>query len=125
MHILLIDDDLDITRLIKVMLKPLNAQVEVANSGQAGIELIRQISFDVVILDLLMPDMSGLEVCRALRKFTRVPILVLSALTNPRSIAEVLDAGADSCLTKPVSKQVLVSHLMNLVRRIQNTPAVA
>jgi DNA-binding response OmpR family regulator len=124
MQILLIDDDPDTTRLTKVMLTPLNAQVKVANTGQAGIELVRQTSFDVVLLDLLMPDMSGLEVCRALRDFTRVPILVLSALNNPRSIAEVLDAGADSCLTKPVSKQVLVSHLKNLVRRIQHTPAV-
>jgi DNA-binding response OmpR family regulator len=65
----------------------------------------------------MMPDMDGWEVCKAIRKFSNVSILILSALNDPRMVASVLDAGADDFLVKPVPSSVLVAHLRKMVRR--------
>jgi two-component system KDP operon response regulator KdpE len=78
---------------------------------------------DVIILDLMMPDMDGYEVCAKIRDFSIVPILVLSALDMPGMVSKALDAGADDYLIKPVTSSILIAHLNNLVRRA-NAPAV-
>jgi two-component system KDP operon response regulator KdpE len=65
----------------------------------------------------MMPDKDGWEVCKAVRSFSNVPILVLSALNDPRMVASVLDVGADDFLVKPVPSSILVAHLRKLVRR--------
>ncbi|MCK5646036.1 MAG: response regulator, partial [Anaerolineales bacterium] len=72
---------------------------------------------DVVILDLLMPEMDGWEVCERIRTFSDVPIMILSALGAPASVARALDAGADDYLIKPVHASLLASRLNALVRR--------
>ncbi len=79
--------------------------------------MIREISPDVIILDLMMPGMDGWQVCAQVRAFSDVPILILSALDSPGMVASALDAGADDYLVKPVPVGVLLAHLNTLTRR--------
>jgi len=72
---------------------------------------------DVIILDLFMPGLDGWQVCKSIREYSQVPILVLSAINKPGTVAKALDEGADDYLIKPVPSGVLVAHLNNLIRR--------
>lgn len=117
MKILVIDDDPAMTELLKLLLKQAASEVMTANTGQEGIYFARTDTPDVIILDLMMPEMDGWKVCEAVRSFSRIPILILSALDNPGMVARALDAGADDYLIKPVPSGVLIAHINNLVRR--------
>ena len=117
LKILTIDDDPAMTELLTLFLKMHGHDAYMANSGEEGIRLVHKISPDVVILDLMMPDMDGWQVCSELRSFSDVPILVLSALDSPGMVASALDAGADDYLVKPVPSGVLIAHLNTLTRR--------
>lgn len=115
--VLIIDDDPAMTELLTLLLKTRGLDASMANSGEDGIKLIREISPDVVILDLMMPGMDGWQVCTEVRSFSDVPILILSALDSPGMVASALDAGADDYLVKPVPSGVLIAHLNTLTRR--------
>ena len=115
--ILTIDDDSAITELMSMLLKSHGYEVLTANSGESGVRVIEDKKPAVVILDLMMPGMDGWQVCKETRKFSNVPILVLSALDDPAMIASALDAGADDYLVKPVSSNILVAHINKLIRR--------
>lgn len=115
--ILVIDDDEAITELLSMLLKTHGFDVITCNSGTEGVRLAQERHPHVVLLDLMMPDKDGWEVCRLLRTFSNVPILVLSALNDPRMVASVLDVGADDFLVKPVPSSILVAHLRKMVRR--------
>jgi len=115
--ILTIDDDAAITELLSMLLQTHGYEVLTANSGESGVRVIEDKKPDVVILDLMMPGMDGWQVCKETRKFSNVPILVLSALDDPSMIASALDAGADDYLVKPVSSNILVAHINKLIRR--------
>ncbi len=123
--VLAIDDDAATTELLSLLLSTHGFEVLMANSGRAGVEMVRRESPDVVILDLMMPEMDGWEVCKAIRAFSQVPILILSALDSPGKVASALDAGADDYLVKPVPSGVLVARLLNLVRRSDGQPKQA
>lgn len=116
-NILAIDDDPAVTELLTLLLKSLNYEVIPANSGARGVELAREKNPDLVVLDLMMPEMDGWQVCKTMRTFTNAPIIILSALNDPAVIASILDAGADDYLTKPISSSVLAAHINKLVRR--------
>lgn len=120
--ILVIDDDLAVTELMSMLLKTFGFEVLTTNSGMEGVRLVREIEPNVVLLDLMMPDVDGWQVCKLIRKTSNVPILVLSALNEPRMVASVLDAGADDFLVKPVPSGVLVANIKKLIRR--NTGAL-
>jgi DNA-binding response OmpR family regulator len=120
LKILTIDDDPAMTALLALLLKKLSLDVYIANTGEEGIKLTREISPDVVILDLMMPGMDGWQVCSQVRLFSNVPILILSALDSPGMVASALDAGADDYLVKPVPVGVLLAHLHTLTRRPVN-----
>jgi DNA-binding response OmpR family regulator len=98
--------------------------VKVVNDGQNGIDLIEKIQPDIILLDLLMPELDGWEVCRAIKSGHQIPILILSAVDNPSRIADALNAGADDYLIKPVSAESLIAHINNLTRRTskRNSP---
>jgi two-component system response regulator MtrA len=115
--VLIIDDDPALTDLLTLVLRTQGMDAIKANSGKDGIDLIHSISPDVVILDLMMPDMDGWQVCANVRSFSKVPILILSALDSPGMVTSALDAGADDYLVKPVPTSVLVAHLNTLTRR--------
>ncbi len=116
--VLVIDDDPDMTDLLSLLLKTRGFDVISSNNGEEGVQKARNDSPDVIILDLMMNGMDGWHVCAAIRKFSSIPILILSALDNPGTIVSALDAGADDFLTKPVSSGLLVSRLKTLTRRV-------
>ncbi len=116
-RVLVVDDDVEMTDLIKLILEPTIYEVTSSNSGLEGLELAHKLRPDVVIIDLIMPGMDGWQVCKEIRKFSQVPILVLSAISNPSLVARALDEGADDYLLKPMPSGVLIAHLKNLTRR--------
>jgi DNA-binding response OmpR family regulator len=116
-EVLLIDDDPDLSIMLRTLLKGQDFQLRAVFSGEEGIEACEESPPDVVILDLLMPGMDGWEVCERIREASDVPILILSALGSPGSVARALDAGADDYLIKPVHASLLASRLRTLVRR--------
>ena len=119
MKILVIDDDPAITELLKILLAPATSDVLTANTGKEGVDLVKNELPEVVILDLMMPGMDGWQVCKNIREFSDVPIIILSALDNPGMVARTLDSGADDYLIKPVPSGTLIAHINNLVRRIK------
>ena len=123
MRILVIDDDPAMTDLLELLLTPAAAEVVTANSGPDGIRLAKEIKPDIITLDLMMPDINGWKVAQTIREFSKVPILILSALDSPGLVAAALDAGADDYLIKPVPSSVLLAHINKLVRR-NNLPAL-
>jgi DNA-binding response OmpR family regulator len=115
--ILVIDDDTAVTDLLSVLLRSQGFEVLATNNSTDGVGYARQDQPELIILDLMMPEMDGWEVCRAVRAFSQVPIIVLSALNDPSMVASVLDAGADDYLTKPTPSRILVAHINRLLRR--------
>jgi len=115
--ILVIDDDTAVTDLLSVLLRSQGFDVIATNSSSDGLGYVREAEPDMIVLDLMMPEMDGWEVCRSVRTFSQVPIIVLSALNDPSMVASVLDAGADDYLTKPTPSRVLVAHINRLIRR--------
>jgi DNA-binding response OmpR family regulator len=116
-EVLLIDDDPDLAMMLRTLLRGQDFQIRAVFTGEEGIEECKSSPPDVIILDLLMPGMDGWDVCEHIREFSDVPILILSALGSPGSVARALDAGADDYLIKPVHASLLASRLRTLVRR--------
>lgn len=115
--ILVIDDDVAITELMSMLLRTHGFEAITTNYGAEGVRLTAERSPDVVLLDLMMPDHDGWEVCSSIRAFSNIPILILSAINDPGIIASVLDAGADDYLVKPVPSGILVAHIRKMVRQ--------
>lgn len=115
--VLAIDDDPAMTDLLSLLLKSHGLEIYTSNSGEEGMLLVHSVTPDIIILDLMMPGLDGWQVCREIRTFSKVPIIILSALDNPGMVASALDAGADDYLIKPVPSGVLLAHLNNLTRR--------
>jgi two-component system KDP operon response regulator KdpE len=115
--ILVIDDEPQITRVLKRSLVAHRYDVRTAADGEAGIDLVHDFNPDLVITDLSMPEMSGIEVCRAIRKFSEVPIMVLSVKGEEKTKVEALDAGADDYITKPFGIDELLARIRATLRR--------
>jgi DNA-binding response OmpR family regulator len=115
--ILVIDDDIGMTELLSLLLAPASSEIRTANTGQQGIDLAKTFAPDIIILDLMMPEMNGWSVCEGIRAFSDVPILILSAMDAPGYVVQALDVGADDYLVKPVSSGRLIAHLNKLLRR--------
>ena len=122
-EVLLIDDDPVLSVMLRMLLRGQDFQIQAVLTGEEGIRACQSSPPDVVMLDLLMPGMDGWEVCKQIREFSDVPILILSALGSPGSVARALDAGADDYLIKPVHASLLSSRLRTLVRRRALKPA--
>ena len=125
-EVLLIDDDPDLSTMLRTLLRGQDFQIKAVFSSEDGISKVQNPDStpDVVILDLLMPEVDGWEVCERIRSFSDVPILILSALGSPGSVARALDAGADDYLIKPVHASLLASRLRTLVRRKSLNPNI-
>lgn len=117
MKVLSIDDDVAMTELTAMLLRTHGFDVLTANIARDAIQIVRDQHPQAVILDLMMPDMDGRQVCRVIREFSNVPIIVLSALNDPETVASALDSGADDYLVKPVPSDVLAAHLNRLIKR--------
>lgn len=116
-HVLLIDDDPVLLHSLRERLRRHGYTVTVSASGQEGLRLALDRRPDVVILDLVLPGMDGLELCRRLREFVSVPICILSGRSRPDDVVEGLSAGADTYLTKPFTESELLARLRALLRR--------
>jgi two-component system cell cycle response regulator CtrA len=120
MRVLLIEDDRSIAQSIELMLKAENFNVYATDLGEEGIDLGKLYDYDIILLDLNLPDMSGYEVLRALRVAkVKTPILILSGLAGIEDKVKGLGFGADDYLTKPFHKDELVARIHAIVRRSQ------
>ncbi len=118
MRILLIEDDLVAARAISLMLKSGGAVVDHADTGEEGLELARHYDYDIVILDLMLPDIEGFEVVRRMRiSRNDTPVLILSGLSRPQVKVRGLGLGADDFITKPFDKAELLARMQAIVRR--------
>ncbi len=117
MYILAVDDDVAMTELTAMLLRTHGFTVRTANTAKDAISIISENWPQAVVLDLMMPDMDGRQVCRKIREFSNVPIIILSALNDPESVASALDSGADDYLVKPVPSDVLAAHLNRIIKR--------
>jgi DNA-binding response OmpR family regulator len=115
LKILIIDDDPQTTTLTSLLLKSYGINVIVANSGATGIELVKKESPDLVILDMMMPEMDGKEVCRIIRSVSNVPILAYSAMYDPEEIIRAKIAGVTDYLQKPTPGHIIVERIHKLV----------
>ncbi|WP_200301699.1 response regulator [Streptomyces adelaidensis] len=118
-RVLVVDDEPQIVRALVINLKARQYEVDSAHDGATALGLAAARHPDVVVLDLGLPDMDGVEVIRGLRGWTRVPILVLSARHSSDEKVEALDAGADDYVTKPFGMDELLARLRAAVRRAE------
>ena len=116
-RILVIDDEFQITRVLKRSLGAHRYDVRTASDGESGMDLFRDFHPDLVITDLSMPEMSGIEVCRAIRKASDIPIIVLSVRGDESVKVQALDAGADDYITKPFGMNELLARVRASLRR--------
>ena len=121
--ILVIDDEPQIRRDMRVILSGENYEVMEARSGEAALLRFREFLPDLVLLDLNMPGMTGLETCRAIRENSEVPIIVLTVRHEEEEKVEALDAGADDYVTKPFGKHELLARIRAALRRSPASPA--
>jgi DNA-binding response OmpR family regulator len=122
MKVLVIDDEPQIRRALRAGLEPEGYTVLLAASGEEGLDMAALHGPDLVILDLAMPGLDGREVCRQLRSWSQVPILVLSVREGERDKVAALDLGADDYVTKPFSLEELRARLRALRRRTGGEP---
>ena len=125
-RILVIDDEAQITRVLRTALSAQGYDVRAANEPEEALRLFEEWSPDLLITDLMMPGITGIDLCRAVRQKSQVPILVLSVRDHERSKIEALDAGADDYVTKPFSVQELLArvraHLRRAPERVTDAP---
>jgi len=116
-RILIVDDERQITRVLSRGLTTKGYDVHIAADGEAALQTFTDWHPDLVVTDLSMPNMNGLELCRRLRAFSDVPIIVLSVKGEERSKVEALDAGADDYVTKPFGIDELLARIRATLRR--------
>ncbi len=116
-QILLIEDDAKLAGMVRDYLGESGFAVTIAGTGNAGLTLQKERCFDAVILDLMLPDTDGLEVCRTLRATDSVPILMLTAIGDPMDRVVGLELGADDYLPKPFEPRELLARLRAILRR--------
>ncbi|MBU8538321.1 response regulator transcription factor CtrA [Falsiroseomonas tokyonensis] len=118
MRVLLVEDDTIVARGVTLALKAASMIVDTADTGEEALELARLYDFDIVVLDLMLPDMEGYEVVRRLRAARlETPVLILSGLTRPQAKVRGFGMGADDYITKPFDQQELVARIQAIVRR--------
>src|SRR6266403_3043752 len=116
-RILVVDDEQHITMVLRSGLRQHGYDVLVANEGESALELCEVWAPDLVVTDLSMPNLDGLEMCRRLRAFSTVPIIVLSVKCDESIKVEALDAGADDYVTKPFTMGELLARIRAILRR--------
>lgn len=122
--ILVVDDEAKIVEVVKSYLENQGFKVYEAYNGKQALEMFEKVNPSLVVLDLMLPDISGEEVCKTLRKISRIPIIMLTAKVEEENILNGLDIGADDYVTKPFSPKQLVARVIALLRRVngENIP---
>lgn len=120
--ILIIDDEKMITDVVRKYLEKEGFEVYIEHDGKSGLETFYGIMPDLLILDRMLPSMSGEEVCKDIRRSTRTPIIMLTAKVEESELLEGLDMGADDYMTKPFSAKELIGRVRAILRRVQMDP---
>lgn len=115
-HILVIDDEQQILRALRTILSQQNYQVTSASTGEEGLAYATAVQPDIIILDLGLPDMTGVQVCQQIREWSDLPVIVLSAHDSEAEKVAALDAGADDYLTKPFGVDELLARVRVALR---------
>jgi DNA-binding response OmpR family regulator len=116
--LLLVEDDPEVRLVLKLALEDEGYHVTEAADGTTGLSSFRSDSPDLVLLDLRLPDLRGLEVCRIMRTESKVPIIIVTAQTDTHDLVAGLEAGADDYVTKPIVPKALAARIRALLRRI-------
>src|SRR5437867_10640538 len=123
-RVLVVDDEPQITRVLRTVLSSQGYQVRVAAEGETALSNFTEWRPELVITDLYMPRMNGVELCRRIRAVSAVPIIVLSVKGEERTKVEALDSGADDYVTKPFGTDELLARVRAALRRRGGTPVV-
>ncbi len=121
-RILVIDDDPQIRRAMRATLTSRDYQVSDARTGEEGLEMLRSASYDLVLLDINMPGIGGLEACHLIRSSSEIAIIMLTVSNAEKDKVQALDAGADDYITKPFSMPELLARIRATLRRLPQTP---
>ena len=124
-RILIVDDEPNIIATVAPLLRSRGYQVLTAMNGRTAIDIARREQPDLVVLDLVLPDMQGVDVCREIREDSSTPILVLSARGAEGDKVKALDSGADDYVTKPFGAEELLARIRVALRRVEPLPANA
>jgi two-component system KDP operon response regulator KdpE len=126
-RVLVVDDEPQIVRALRLVLRANGYEVTEATSGEGALDALATSNFDVMILDLMLPDIDGVEVCRRVREWTQLPIIVLSVEGDEVVKIRALDVGADDYVTKPFSAPELLARMRSAMRRAapETTPVEA
>lgn len=116
-RIMVVDDELNIVEVIKSYLENSGYEVLTANDGKNALEIFERENPALIVLDLMLPDIMGQDVCKTIRKRSNIPILMLTARVEEEDILKGLDIGADDYMTKPFSPKELVARVGALLRR--------
>ena len=119
-HILIIDDDTELCELLQEYLASEKFATSTAHGGETGLEMVRNGSFDLVILDIMLPEMNGLEVLKNIRSFSKIPVIMLTAKGDEVDRILGLELGSDDYLPKPFSPRELVARIKAVFRRLGN-----
>ena len=124
-RILVVDDDLAVLKFVRANLQAAGYEVLTALDGTEALQVIEKELPDLIILDIMMPGIDGFEVCRQIREWSQVPIIMLSALADEEDKVKCLDLGADDYLTKPFGVQELMARVRAVFRRTEAASAIS
>jgi DNA-binding response OmpR family regulator len=114
--VLIVEDEVKLARFVELELKHEGYEVSVANDGRAGIDMFYEVKPDIILLDLMLPQLSGIEVCRRIRRESNVPIIMLTAKGEVMDKVMGLDSGADDYITKPFAIEELMARMRVALR---------
>ena len=117
-RLLLVDDDPRIRAVLRLGLTDQGFEVDAVDTGLAGLAAVTAAPPDAVLLDVGLPDLDGFEVCRRIRRHSRLPVILLTARTGSRDVAAGLEAGADEYVTTPVTAPELAARIDEVLRRV-------
>lgn len=117
-HVLVVEDDVAVQKMLRLALERMDHSVTIAGDGNTALEIVRNNSIELVLLDIVLPDIDGFDVCRQIRSFSEVPILMVTALNRTEDIVHGFEVGADDYITKPFSLREIQGRIHAILRRI-------
>lgn len=117
--VLIIEDEENIARFMELELKYEGYEVSISYDGRNGLETIKNNSYDIIILDIMLPKLNGFEICKKVREFSNIPIIMVTAKSDVSDVVTGLDIGADDYLTKPFNMEELMARIRRLMKNTQ------